>query len=68
MNPGPSGDFTQKLGAKRQSSAPQISVLPDEFRQVFQKITGGEKVTVKKEVPPATAVVIGNVKHLLKIR
>ena len=36
----PSVGLTEKLAAKRQSSAPQISVLPDEFRQVFQRITG----------------------------
>ena len=39
--------------AKRQTSAPQISsgnALPDEVRQVYQKITSGQKVTkVKKD-------------------
>ena len=33
----PSVGLTEKLAAKRQSSAPQISVLPDEFRQVYSK-------------------------------
>ena len=51
MNPNV-GLMAEKLAAKRQSSAPQISVLPEEFRQVYQKITGGEKVNnVKKDIP-----------------
>ena len=43
--------------AKRQTSAPQISsgnALPDEVRQVYQKITSGQKVTkVKKDFKSA---------------
>ena len=44
--------------AKRQTSAPQISsgnALPDEVRQVYQKITSGQKVTkVKKDFKSAS--------------
>ena len=39
-----------KFEAKRQTSAPQISnQLPEEVREVYQKITSGQKVTTKKE-------------------
>ena len=44
--------------AKRQTSAPQISgnTLPDEVRQVYQKITSGQKVTkVKKDFKSAVS-------------
>ena len=44
--------------AKRQTSAPQISgnTLPDEVRQVYQKITSGQKVTkVKKDFKSAAS-------------
>ena len=43
--------LTEKLAAKRQSSAPQISVLPDEFRQVFHSEPEDfKKSTTKKLV------------------
>ena len=39
-----------KFEAKRQTSAPQISnTLPDEVRQVYQKITSGQKVKPNKK-------------------
>jgi len=45
-----------KLEARRQVSAPQIgNQLPEEVRQVYEKITRGQKVTIAKkpdEMPP----------------
>ena len=39
--------FGEKLEARRQVSAPQIShQLPDEVREVYEKITKGQKVTL----------------------
>ena len=55
---GPCGDGIPGFEAKRQTSAPQISgnTLPDEVRQVYQKITSGQKVTkVKKDFKSAVS-------------
>lgn len=40
----------RKFSAQRQASAPQIGQqLPEELRQVYQKIKGGQKVVVPKD-------------------
>ena len=43
-----------KLQARRQVSAPQIGnhQLPDELRNVYEKITQGQKVNLKKDMGP----------------
>ena len=53
---GPTKTLGGKIEARRQVSAPQIgNTLPEEVRQVYEKITRGQKVTMVKKpelIPP----------------